>query len=108
MFLFDAKTAATVVLLDTPRGVTDSSGNQVADRESGQQLAYYLLLLVPIGGGAPVTVEAKGPVPKNEITPGIVKVSGLEARPYEVRRSGQVERTGVTYRVQAVTPLTAG
>lgn len=108
MFFFAEKTASTVILLDTPRGVTDSAGNQVADRENGTQLAYYLLLLVPEGGGAPVTIEAKGPLPKTEIAPGIVKVSGLEARPYEVRRSGKVERTGVAYRLQALTHIATG
>jgi hypothetical protein len=102
MFALDPKKLSTAILIEQPRAVTDGSGSEVV--RDGQAIAYFVLLLVP-AAGSPVTVQAKGPMPKDELQPGIVRVDGLEAVPYELRKSGKVEREGVAYRVSGVRPV---
>jgi hypothetical protein len=104
MFALDIKKLRLAILTDQPRPVTDGNGGEVV--RDGQTIAYFVLLLVPVTG-SPVTVQAKGPMPKGELQAGVVTVEGLEAVPYELRKSGKVERDGVAYRVGAVRPVAA-
>lgn len=104
MFQLDPKKLNLAVLLDSPRPVTDSSGAEIV--RDGQPQAYYVLCLVP-ATGSPVTITAKGPLPKGELPAGVVAVEGLEAVPYELRRGGKVEREGVAYRVARVSATSA-
>ncbi len=102
MFALDAKKLRTAVLIEEPRAVTEANGSEVV--RDGQTIAYFVLLLVPVSG-SPVTVQAKGPMPKTEMPPGLVTLDGLEAVPYSLRRNGKLEREGVAYRVATVRPV---